>query len=106
MSAPVDNVPWLRPMPGGVELRLFVQPRASRDEIAGVQGDELKVRLAAPPVDGAANAACCAFFAKLCRLPRSHVTLIAGESSRHKRVLLAGAAQAEVVAVVQLAAGG
>lgn len=83
--------PWLRPAAGGVELRILVQPRASRDQLAGTQGDELKVRLAAPPVDGAANLACCAFFAKLCKLPRSRVTLIAGEASRHKRLLLADA---------------
>jgi hypothetical protein len=96
---------WLRPVPQGVELRILVQPRASRDQLAGVQGDELKVRLAAPPVEGAANAACCAFFAKLCRLPKSHVTLAAGESSRHKRLLLAGAEAAGVAAAVEAVLG-
>jgi len=95
--------PWLRQTAAGVELQLLVQPRASRDQLVGAQGAELKVRLAAPPVDGAANAACCAFFAKLCRLPKSRVTLIAGESSRHKRLLLAGVEvvqMAELIAVV------
>ena len=96
---------WLRSVPAGVELRILVQPRASRDQLAGVQGDELKVRLAAPPVEGAANAACCAFFAKLCRLPKSHVTLVAGESSRHKRLLLAGVEAVAVAALLQDAAG-
>lgn len=97
---------WLRPTAAGVELRVLVQPRASRDQLAGVQGDELKLRLAAPPVDGAANAACCAYFAKLCKLPKSHVTLIAGESSRHKRVLLAGAEAAAVMSILEPLAGG
>lgn len=97
--------PWLRPVAGGVELRLLVQPRASRDQLAGTQGDELKVRLAAPPVDGAANLACCAFFAKLCKLPRSRVTLIAGESSRHKRLLLAEADASAVLGQLGPAAG-
>jgi uncharacterized protein len=92
---------WLRPTAAGVELRILVQPRASRDQLAGVQGDELKVRLTAPPVDGAANAACCAFFARLCKLPRSQVTLIAGESSRHKRILLAGAEVATVRSILE-----
>jgi uncharacterized protein YggU (UPF0235/DUF167 family) len=73
--------------------------------VAGVQGEELKVRLAAPPVDGAANAACCAFFAKLCKLPKSRVTLITGESSRHKRLLLAGADAAAVLSQLEPAAG-
>ena len=97
---------WLRQTPAGVELLVYVQPRASRDQLVGVQGDELKVRLAAPPVEGAANAACCAFFAKLCRLPKSQVSLVAGESSRHKRLLLAGANAASVLAVVESCAGG
>jgi uncharacterized protein (TIGR00251 family) len=96
---------WLRPTAAGVELHLLVQPRASRDQLVGVRGTELKVRLAAPPVDGAANAACCAFFAKLCGLPKSRVSLVGGESSRHKRLLLAGADVAAVVAAVGSAGG-
>lgn len=97
---------WLRPTAAGVELLILVQPRASRDQLVGVQGGELKLRLAAPPVDGAANAACCAFLAKLCKLPKSHVTLISGESSRHKRVLLAGAEAATVRSILEPLAGG
>ena len=97
---------WLRQTPAGDELLVYVQPRASRDQLVGVQGDELKVRLAAPPVDGAANAACCAFFAKLCRLPKNQVTLVTGETSRHKRLLLAGAKAASVQAVVEPCTGG
>lgn len=94
------TVPWLRQTAAGVELRLLVQPRASRDQLAGVQGEELKVRLAAPPVDGAANVACRAFFAKLCGLPAGRVTLVAGESSRHKRLLLDGAEATAVLALL------
>ena len=97
---------WLRQTAAGVELLIYVQPRASRDQLVGVQGDELKVRLAAPPVEGAANAACCAFFAKLCHLPKSRVTLAAGESSRHKRLLLSGVDAASVMAVVKECARG
>jgi uncharacterized protein (TIGR00251 family) len=89
-----------------VELQILVQPRASRDQLAGVQGTELKLRLAAPPVDGAANQACCAFFARLCRLPKSRVTLVAGASSRHKRILLAGTDGATVLAILAPLAGG
>lgn len=98
--------PWLRQTAAGVELQLLVQPRASRDQLVGVQGGELKVRLAAPPVDGAANVACCVFFARLCSLPKSRVTLVAGESSRHKRLLLAGAEPVAVGAVIEAALGG
>jgi len=100
------NPPWLRQTASGVELFLHVQPRANRDQLIGVQGAELKVRLAAPPVEGAANAACCAFFARLCRLPKSQVTLVGGEASRHKRLLLAGADAAGVVKILASLAGG
>jgi uncharacterized protein (TIGR00251 family) len=96
----------LRQTPAGVELLVYVQPRASRDQVVGVQGNELKVRLAAPPVEGAANAACRTFFAKLCRLPQSQVSLLTGETSRHKRLLLAGVDVARVLAAVEALAGG
>lgn len=83
-------LPCLRQTASGVELRVLVQPRASRNRCVGLQGDELKIALTAPPVEGAANKACCAFFARLCRIPKSYVTLVSGETSRHKRLLLAG----------------
>ena len=84
------TLPCLRQAGAGVEVFLYLQPRASRNKIVGLQGEELKVALTAPPVDGAANKACCLFLAKLCSLPKSCVKLIAGDTSRHKRVLLEG----------------
>lgn len=85
------NLPCLRQTVAGVEVFLYLQPRASRNKVIGLQGQELKVALTAPPVDGAANKACCLFLAKLCSLPKSCVRLVAGDTSRHKRVLLEGA---------------
>lgn len=82
------NLPCLRQTDAGVELFLYVQPRASRNKVVGLQGDELKLALTAPPVDGAANKACTVFIARLCSLPKSCVKLVSGETSRHKRVLL------------------
>ena len=96
---------WLHPTSGGVELRILVQPRAGRDQVVGVHGEELKVRLAAPPVDGAANDACCGFLAKLCKLPRARVTLTAGATSRHKRVLLEGVEANSVLTLLEPHAG-
>ena len=84
------SLPCLRTTDAGVEVLLYVQPRASRNRVVGLQGEELKVALTAPPVDGAANKACCAFLAKHCGLPRNCVKLISGETSRHKRWLLEG----------------
>ena len=82
------SLPCLRQTDAGVEIFLYLQPRASRNKVVGLQGDELKISLTAPPVDGAANKACCTFLAKLCGLPKSCVKLISGDTSRHKRLLL------------------
>lgn len=84
-------MPWLREHRDGVTIDLHVQPRASKNEIVGLQGDELKVRLTSPPVEGEANRLCVEFFAKLLRVPKSTVELVAGEKSRHKRLLIRGA---------------
>lgn len=74
----------------GIRLRVRVQPRASRSEIAGPLGDELKVRLAAPPVDGAANEALIRLLADTLHVPRAAVTIVGGLSSRSKIVRVAG----------------
>lgn len=65
-------------------LKVLVQPRASRNAIVGWHGDELKIALTAPPVEGAANAALIDFVAEALKLKRRHITLHSGESSRHK----------------------
>ena len=100
------NLPCLRQTDAGVEVFLYIQPRASRNKIVGLQGEQLKVALTAPPVDGVANKACCLFLAKLCSLPRSYVKVIAGETSRHKRLLLEGADLSEVTRLVEDLLGG
>ena len=74
----------------GVRLSVRVQPRASADEIVGVHGDALKVRLTAPPVDGAANKALVELLAGTFGIPVRAVTIVAGESSRTKVVELEG----------------
>ena len=77
---------WASVAGDGTRLALRVQPRASRNEVVGPHGDALKVRLAAPPVDGAANDALVRFLAEALELPRAAVTLIGGLSSRSKAV--------------------
>lgn len=80
---------WLREDGDGVVLSLHIQPGAKRTETAGLHGEALKIRLAAPPVDGKANDALVAFLAKTLGIPKSHVELVAGHSSRTKRVRVA-----------------
>lgn len=81
---------WIGSTGAGVSVDLLVQPRASKNEVVGLQGGELKVRLTSPPVEGAANRLCCEFLAKKLRVAKKDVELIAGEKSRHKRVLIRG----------------
>lgn len=77
-------------VPAGIHLRLRIQSRASRTELAGIHGDALRVRLSSPPVNGAANQALIRFLADLLSVPRSAVQVIAGESSRSKVVAVSG----------------
>ena len=100
------NLPCLRQTDAGVEVFLYVQPRASRNKVVGLQGEELKVALTAPPVDGAANKAWCLFKAKLCSLPRRCVKIIPGETSRHKLLLLEDADFFKVTRLVEDLLGG
>jgi len=91
---------WLQLRANGVAIHLLVQPRASKNEVVGVQGEELKIRLTSPPVEGAANRTCCEYIAKRLGLAKSAVTIEAGESSRHKRLFLPGVSAAEVIAAL------
>lgn len=69
-----------------VRLNLFIQPRASKNEIVGKHGDAFKVRLTAPPVDGAANSELQKFLAKKLKISRSEVRIISGDTGRRKIV--------------------
>lgn len=82
---------WIRDTgDGAVVLSLHVQPGAKKTECVGPHGDAMKLRLAAPPVDGKANAELVAFLARFCGVARSAVTLVSGETSRAKRVRVEG----------------
>jgi uncharacterized protein len=92
----------VRPAPGtitatatGVRLRVRVQPRASRNEVAGRHGDELRLRLTAPPVEGAANEALVRLLTEILGVARGSVTIVAGLASRSKVVEVGGLAVEE-----------
>ena len=89
-------MPWLTDTPDGAVLNLRIVPRAAKNAIQGEHGDALKIRLCAPPVDGAANAALVEFLAETFALPRARVQLLSGATSRTKRVLLAGMVADEI----------
>ena len=74
----------------GVTFAVYVTPRAGRSEVAGIRQDALWLRLAAPPVDGQANAALIAFLAEALGVPKRDVSIVSGQSSRTKRVRVLG----------------
>lgn len=80
---------WLKYTESGIRLTLHVQPGAKKTEACGEHGEALKIRLAAPPVDGKANSALVAWLADRFDLPRRDVVLCSGEKNRHKLVELA-----------------
>ena len=84
----------------GVQFKLKIQPRASKNEVSGFQGDALKVRLTAPPVDGEANEACVEYIARLLAVPKRTVRIVAGHTSTHKMIEVAGVNKDEVLRIV------
>lgn len=65
-------------------LKLYIQPGAKHDEIVGIIQDELKIKLASPPIDGLANTSLIKLLSKRLKIPKSTITIISGEKSRHK----------------------
>lgn len=89
---------WLRVAADGrITLTLHIQPGAKKTEFAGLHGGALKIRLAAPPVDGKANEALIKFVAEILKLPKSAVNLKSGQTSRRKVLEVSGSSR-EVLA--------
>ncbi|HEX3275603.1 MAG TPA: DUF167 domain-containing protein [Gemmatimonadales bacterium] len=88
-------MPPIDPTATGVRLRLHIQPRASATELVGRHGDALKLRVAAPPVHGAANEAVLRWLAERLGVPRSAVSLTAGATARAKTVCVDGVSVTE-----------
>ena len=80
----------------GVALAVRVMPRAGVTKIAGIRNDRLLVRLAAAPVDGAANDALLTFLSKALAIPSRHISMTTGHKSRDKTILLSGLTRADV----------
>ncbi len=78
-------------------VSFYVQPRASKTEVVGRHGDAIKIRVKAPPVDGAANEELIRFLAKRLKVPRRSIELVSGSSSRHKQIAIEGVPPPEMV---------
>lgn len=95
---------WIEEKNGHCYLHIHVQPRASKNEVAGIHGDSLKVRLTSPPVEGAANSLLIEFMAKKLGVPKSRVELVSGEKSRQKVLKIHGLTTAGVASLLSLPA--
>ncbi len=84
-------------MPGGASLRVRVQPRASRDALAGERAGALAIRLTAPPVEGAANEALSRFLGRTLGVPASSISILYGATGRDKLVRFEGLSAAELL---------
>lgn len=84
---------WRTEAQGHLLLILHIQPGAKSTEVAGAHGDALKIRLAAPPVDGQANEVLIRFLADAFGVPKRNVTIVSGQTSRRKRVRIDAPAQ-------------
>jgi uncharacterized protein (TIGR00251 family) len=89
---------FLRSAADGVLLSVKLQPRASANEVGAPLGNELRIKVTAPPVDAAANEALVRLLAERLDYPRSKVELVRGQTSRHKLVKLYGISVEEVLA--------
>jgi hypothetical protein len=88
----------IKDTPSGATFAVRLHPRAKKNAITGTLGDALKISLTAPPVEGKANDACIEFLAGLLKLPRSSITIAAGQTSRNKLIRISGVSAAEVEA--------
>jgi uncharacterized protein (TIGR00251 family) len=91
----------VREREGGVMFAVRVQPRASKDEIAGEMGGALKVRLRAPAVEDRANEALAEYLAGLLKRPKSAVRILSGERSRTKRIEIHGVTRQQVLSLLE-----
>lgn len=93
-------MPWIAPTKEGVRIQVKVQPRSSRNEIAGVFDEHLKVKLTAPPVDGEANKMLKEYLSELFGCPSRNIEILRGETGRMKLVEVRGVLLKDAVALI------
>jgi hypothetical protein len=86
----------------GLVFNVLLQPRASRNQVVGLQGEALKIQLTAPPVKGKANKALLEFLAKKLGVSKSQLRIIAGHTSRDKQIGVSGVAKEDIQRLVDL----
>lgn len=87
---------WINGKGDSVELSVYVQPRSSKNAISGLFDDKIKVKLTSPPVEGAANELLIKFLSKKLSIAKSNISLLSGEKSRSKVLLVKGITESQV----------
>ncbi len=90
----------IKELSDGIAFRVRVQPRSSKNAVAGIMGDCLKINLTSPPVEGAANAACTTFIAALLDVPKSAVYITNGQKNRSKVIKVTGIDKARFLKIL------
>lgn len=93
---------WIQETPDGVIFKAAIQPGGSRNEIVGLKGDALKIKITAPPVEGAANKMCVEFLAKTLKVRKSDVQIIRGQANRTKKLLVRSATREMIESLVKV----
>jgi uncharacterized protein (TIGR00251 family) len=93
--SPKKSLPSNKRPDAPVTLSIRIQPRASKNEIVALASGGLKIRLTAPPVDGAANEALVKFLADTLSIPKSHVEIVSGRTSKNKIVRIHGISESD-----------
>jgi uncharacterized protein (TIGR00251 family) len=98
------TLPWLEQKNDGVLLRVRIQPRASKSQLAGLIGEpaRLKIRISAPPVDGEANEEVVCFLSKLLSIPKSAITIVRGQTAKAKDIFCAGISTEQAKGLLEL----
>nr|HID57995.1 YggU family protein [Desulfobacterales bacterium] len=91
---------FIQETPEGVILKAVILPRSSKNELVGVKGDALKIRLTAPPVEGAANKMCIRFLAEILKVAKSKIEIVSGKGSRTKKILVRSGEKREIEALI------
>lgn len=97
------SIPWLLEQKNGCLIRFWIQPNASKCEVIGPHGDSgrLKVKIAAPPVDGAANEELVHFLKTKLKLPKAQIEVIRGQTSRQKDVFCQGLTSDQIISALK-----
>jgi uncharacterized protein (TIGR00251 family) len=91
---------WLEEKEGYLYIHVKVQPRSSKNEMVGIHGESLKIKLTSPPVEGAANSLLVEFMAKRLGVPKSNIEIVSGGKSRRKTLKIEGMSKAEVSSIL------